>query len=122
MAGPPPRCRWSGVVVPAGTRSFAVVMHHVAPDMVKWYWVLYNIPADVTRLPKNVRGIGTLGNNSVNRELAYAPPRSKGPGEKKYTYTVYALSALPKITAPPEDISRDVLLSAMKGLVLGRRS
>ena len=60
-------------------------MHHIAPDMTKWYWVLYNIPADVSKLPKNVKGIGTLGNNSVNDELAYAPPHSKGPGAKKYT-------------------------------------
>ena len=75
---------WSGA--PAGTRSFAVIMHHIpGPGTTKWYWVLYNIPADVTSLPKNVKGIGTLGNNSVNRELGYAPPHSKGPGPKKYT-------------------------------------
>ncbi|MCY2992502.1 MAG: SUMF1/EgtB/PvdO family nonheme iron enzyme [Planctomycetota bacterium] len=107
---------WNGA--PAGTRSFAVLMHHVAPDGIKWYWVLYNIPADVTSLPKNVKGIGTLGNNSVNRDLAYAPPRSKGPGEKKYTVTVYALSAAPKIAVPLDEVSRDVLLSAMQGLIL----
>lgn len=93
-------------------------MHHVAPDATKWYWVLYNIPADVTSLPKNVTGIGTLGNNSVNRKLGYAPPHSKGPGPKKYTYTVYALSTALKITAPPEEVSRNVLLAAMKDSIL----
>ena len=109
--------RWSGA--PAGTRSYALVMHHVPPENVaKWYWVLYDIPASVTSLPKNVRGIGTLGNNSVNRATAYAPPKSKGPGEKKYTYTIYALSAPPKITVAPSEVSRDVLLTAMKDLVL----
>ena len=103
---------------PAQTRSFAVIMHHVAPDTTKWYWVLYNIPADVTSLPKNVTGIGTLGNNSINRKLGYAPPHSKGPGPKKYTYTVYALSTTLKITAPPEEVSRNVLLAAMKDSIL----
>ena len=107
---------WSGA--PAGTRSYAVIMHHMAPDMVKWYWVLYNIPADVTSLPKNVKGVGTLGNNSVNRDPGYATPKSKGPGVKKYTITVYALSAAPKITAAPDEVSRDVLLAAMKDSIL----
>jgi phosphatidylethanolamine-binding protein (PEBP) family uncharacterized protein len=35
---------WSGA--PAGTRSYAVIMHHVAgPGDTHWYWVLYDIPA-----------------------------------------------------------------------------
>lgn len=107
---------WSGA--PAGTKSYALIMHHQAPDALKWYWVLYNIPANVTGLPENVQGIGTLGNNSVNLEIAYAPPHSRGPGEKKYTLTVYALSAAPQMGVPPAEASRDVLLSAMKGLIL----
>jgi Raf kinase inhibitor-like YbhB/YbcL family protein len=108
---------WSGA--PDGTKSFAVIMHHVAPDQTKWYWILYNIPADVKSLPKNVKGVGTLGNNSVNRRTEYAPPHSKGPGPKTYIYTVYALSAPPKITVPPPEVSREVLLTAMKDLILG---
>ena len=108
--------QWSGA--PAGTRSFALIMHHEAPDGIKWYWVLYNIPADVSSLDKNVKGIGTLGNNSVNRDPGYAPPHSKGPGPKKYTLTIYALSAAPQITVPAEQVSRDVLLAAMKDSIL----
>ncbi|MFM8424836.1 MAG: YbhB/YbcL family Raf kinase inhibitor-like protein, partial [Chloroflexota bacterium] len=42
---------WSSA--PAETQSYAVIMHHVAaPEEIHWYWVLYNIPADVTSLPK----------------------------------------------------------------------
>jgi len=108
--------QWSGA--PLGTQSFSLIMHHEAPDGIKWYWVLYNIPADVTSLPKNVTGIGTLGNNSINRDLGYAPPHSKGPGAKKYTLTVYALSAAPQITGPADQVSRDVLLAAMKDSIL----
>lgn len=53
---------WSGA--PAGTQNYAVIMHHIAgPNDVHWYWVLYDIPASVTSLPKNVSGIGVLGNN-----------------------------------------------------------
>ncbi|MCX5684544.1 MAG: SUMF1/EgtB/PvdO family nonheme iron enzyme, partial [Planctomycetota bacterium] len=108
---------WSGA--PDGTKSYAVIMHHVAPDMTKWYWILYNIPADVRSLPKNVKGVGTLGTNSVNDRTEYAPPHSKGPGPKTYIYTIYALSAPPQITAAPERVNREVLLAAMKDRTLG---
>ncbi len=108
---------WKGA--PEGTKSYAVIMHHIpGPGTVKWYWILYNIPATVEALPKNVKGIGTLGNNSVNKRTEYAPPHSKGPGPKKYIYTVYALSAEPQIDVPPEQVNREVLLAAMKDKIL----
>ena len=65
-----------------------------------------------------MKGIGTLGNNSVNRRTEYAPPHSKGPGAKTYGLTVYALSAPPQITVPPAEVNREVLLTAMKDKVL----
>jgi Raf kinase inhibitor-like YbhB/YbcL family protein len=108
---------WSGV--PEGTRSFAVVMHHIDPEgKAKWYWVLYDLPASTRSLPKNVSGIGTLGNNSVNGRTEYAPPHSKGPGAKTYVYTVYALSAPVKLDAPTAQVNREVLLAAMKDKTL----
>jgi len=107
---------WSGA--PAGTQNYAIIMHHVAPDTTKWYWILYNIPATVTRLPKNVRAIGTLGNNSINHRTEYAPPHSRGPGRKTYIYTIYALATPPPIPIPLA-VSRDVLLTAMTGRILG---
>lgn len=107
---------WSGA--PDGTQSYAVLMRHAAPDGIHWYWVLYNIPADVTSLPKNVSGVGTLGNNINNGLVEYSPPCSKGPGDKTYTYTVYALSAEPQISVPAEQVDRDTLLTAMEGITL----
>ena len=108
---------WSGA--PAGTRSFVVIMHHVAsPTDVHWYWVLYDIPPDVTSLPKNVAGVGTLGVNSVNGRNAYTPPCSKGPGAKTYTYTVYALSAWPQPAVPAAQVTRAALLDAIQGITL----
>jgi phosphatidylethanolamine-binding protein (PEBP) family uncharacterized protein len=94
-------------------------MHHTDPQgEAKWYWTLYDIPATIQSLPKNVKGIGTPGNNSVNRRLEYAPPHSKGPGPKTYLYTVYALSASPTITVPPAEVNREVLLAAIKDRTL----
>ena len=108
---------WTGA--PAETKSYALIMHHIAPDMAKWYWIIYNIPANVTSLPKNVKGIGTWGNNSVNDRTEYAPPHSKGPGAKTYILTIYALSAPPQLTVPPSQVNREVLLAAMKDKILG---
>ena len=108
---------WVGA--PEGTKSFAVVMHHIDPEgRAKWYWILYNLPASTQSLPKNVSGLGTLGNNSVNGRTAYAPPHSKGPGAKTYIYTLYALSAPVKLDVPPAQVRREVLLAAMKDSVL----
>jgi phosphatidylethanolamine-binding protein (PEBP) family uncharacterized protein len=108
---------WTGA--PTETRSYAVVMHHIpGPGDTHWYWVLYDIPPDVTSLPTSVSGIGTLGNNSVNGKTAYAPPCSKGPGAKVYTYTVYALSAQPVLAVEPSQVSRDVLLAAIQDRTL----
>ncbi len=108
---------WSGA--PAGTKSYVLIMHHIDPEgKTKWYWTLYNVPASVNSLPKNVKAVGTVGNNSVNHRAGYAPPHSKGPGPKMYILTVYALSAPVQISLPPVEVSRDVLLAAMKNLVL----
>jgi Raf kinase inhibitor-like YbhB/YbcL family protein len=104
---------------PTGTKAFAVIMHHIDPEGVtKWYWTLYNIPADVRSLPADVHGIGTVGNNSINGRLGYAPPHSKGPGDKTYVLTLYALSAPLNLSVAHGEVTRDVLLSAMEGKVL----
>jgi len=112
-----PPLEWSGA--PAATKSYALVVHHVDPQgVVKWYWVLYDIPADVHALPKNVRGVGTLGTNSVNDRAEYAPPHSQGPGLKKYLLTLYALSKPPQFTVPSNRVTREALLAAIKDRTL----
>jgi len=108
---------WKGA--PAGTRSYALVMHHIDPEgMTKWYWVIYNIPLNTTNLPKNVKGVGILGNNSVNGRAEFAPPHSKGGTPKRYIVTVYALSSPAAFNIAPEKVSRQVLLDAIKGSIL----
>jgi len=107
---------WSNV--PAGTRSFALIMHHVAPDRTKCYWIIYDIPPDARNIPKNVRDVGHLGMNNINTKMEYAPPHSKGPGTKLYVYTLYALSSPLALKMPPEEVTRETLLNAMKRLIL----
>lgn len=109
---------WKGL--PEATRSLAIVMHHIDREgKTKWYWLLYNLPATIRGIPKNVKGIGALGNNSINGRTEYAPPHSKGPGPKTYVYTLYALSAPVKVDVKPAKVSRDILLAAMRDRILG---
>lgn len=88
-----PPLTWSNP--PAGTKSYALTMHHIPPgdEAEHVYMVLYNIPASVTALPKNVKDIGTWGAHTMRGLAAgYTPPCSGGGGAKIYTITLYALS------------------------------
>ncbi|HAM70476.1 MAG TPA: phospholipid-binding protein [Verrucomicrobiales bacterium] len=118
-AGDSPPLEWGGA--PAGTRSFALIMHHIDPEgIAKWYWILHDIPPDVQRLPRNATRVGVAGENSIDRRIGYAPPHSKGPGPKEYTFTLYALdvSTLP-LPPSPSGAGRPALLAAMRGRILG---
>ena len=119
-AGVSPPLAWKGA--PAATKSFAVVMDHLAPGgVIKTYWTLWDIPATATSLPKNARDIGHLG-ASFRGGTGYEPPHSQGPGAKTYIITLYALSAAPAITQPPREVTRDTLLAAIKDKVLASAS
>lgn len=115
-AGVSPPLEWRGA--PLGTKSFAVVMDHVAPgNDMKCYWTLWDIPANATSLPRNARDIGKLG-AGFKGQTGYEPPHSQGPGLKSYTIHLYALAAPPQLDRPPREVTREVLLTAIKDLVL----
>jgi phosphatidylethanolamine-binding protein (PEBP) family uncharacterized protein/Ca2+-binding EF-hand superfamily protein len=108
---------WRGA--PAGTKSYALIMDHLAPgNEMKSYWIMWDIPASVTSLPKNVKGVGKLG-VGFKGEVGYEPPHSQGPGAKTYVLHVYALSAEPKITGA-SGVRREALLAAMEGKILAK--
>lgn len=107
---------WAGA--PAGTKSYALIMDHLAPgNEMKCYWTIWDIPASITSLPKNVKGIGKIG-PSFKGGIGYEPPHSQGPGVKTYKITVYALSAPPKLSQAPNQVTREVLLAAIKDSII----
>jgi phosphatidylethanolamine-binding protein (PEBP) family uncharacterized protein len=108
-----PPVEWTGA--PKQTKYFALSLWHTAPDQEKSYWIIYNIPADTTQLPKNAHGIGTMGLND-RRRPAYDPMCSKGPGLKTYHITVFALSAKPNLSS--DKATRANLLTAIKNTTL----
>ncbi len=112
-AGISPPVEWEAG--PSGTQAYALSLWHTTPDGVKSYWVVYDIPANVTRLPKGSKSIGTLGLNG-KRRTEYDPMCSKGPGRKDYHITVYALSGRPRLE--PGAATREALLEAIAPLAL----
>ena len=112
-AGVSPPLEWQPG--PRGTKSYALVLWHQAQDRMKSYWLIHGIPADVTRLEKNSRDVGTMGLNGKGRP-EYDPMCSKGPGLKDYHVTVYALSADPP--APAGGMTREALLEAVRDITL----
>ena len=109
---------WKGA--PASTKSFVLLMTTLPGDgTTKWNWVLYNIPADQNRLILNTTGVGVLGAADDGAGNAYAPPCSQGPGNKTYTFTLYALSDVLSFSTPPSQITGRVVTDALKTLTLG---
>jgi Raf kinase inhibitor-like YbhB/YbcL family protein len=96
-----PALAWSGA--PAGTRSFALMVHD--PDAPTggagwWHWLVLNIPAGTTGLPKDAgRADGTkLPAGAVQVNTDFGSPGWGGPcppvGDRahRYNFTLYALS------------------------------
>ncbi|HVU64797.1 MAG TPA: YHYH protein [Phycisphaerales bacterium] len=116
--GRAPALAWEGS--PKETKAFAVIVHHVPPEGgAHVYMVVANISATSGKgeLKSGDTTTGTWGQNTVNRRSEYAPPCSKGPGDKVYTITLYALST--EVTVPRDrPLTRETLLAAMKDKTL----
>jgi Raf kinase inhibitor-like YbhB/YbcL family protein len=101
-----PAVSWSNA--PAGTKSFALVMHD--PDAPTgggwWHWIVYNLPADVTSLPadagdpkKNLMPTGVVQGHSDYGTPGYGGP-CPPPGKPHHYYLrLYALK-VPKLEVP----------------------
>lgn len=114
-----PPLEWKNA--PAGTRSYALTMHHTpGPGDTHVYWVVYNLPAATHGLARSATGVGSWGINTVNGRPEYTPPCSKGPGLKTYTLTLYALSAEPNLRVPGAAPTMDALLESIQGKILGK--
>jgi len=117
-----PPLAWSEV--PAGTKSFALVVTDPdAPDpkapKTTWvHWVLYDIPADVHGLREAIpsKGLppGTLEGVNDWGKTGYGGP-CPPIGRHRYVHTLYALdTTLSELNRP----TRAALTSAMQGHVL----
>ncbi|MBS0417825.1 MAG: YbhB/YbcL family Raf kinase inhibitor-like protein [Proteobacteria bacterium] len=97
-----PALKWSHA--PAGTRSFAITMFdpYEPPVSGWWHWVVYDIPATVSELPRGAGSARNPGLPAGARQVRpdgdapephyYGPCPDEGDPPHPYTITVYALS------------------------------
>jgi phosphatidylethanolamine-binding protein (PEBP) family uncharacterized protein len=121
-AGRSPQISWSGT--PSNTKSFVITMHS-EPGPPRpgetitgshGYLILFNIPPTVTSISGGSKEIGTFGQNFQGKSLGYTPPCSQGPGAKKYTITLYALTSPISLTA--QEATLATVQDAVKGKVI----
>lgn len=124
-----PPLTWSGL--PASTRQIAVICQdHGAGNPPPWvHWILYNIPASATGLPEGIPfeesasmppGLegATQGVNGWGLPM-YRGPAPPGSTVHHYHFAVFALDAT--LDLPP-GLTRDELLDAIEGHVVGQGS
>lgn len=125
-AGRSPQISWTNA--PAQTKSLVITMHSepgpLRPGETEsgdhGYFIAFNIPPTVSSIPAGSQAVGTLGQNFQGKKLGYTPPCSQGPGAKKYTITVYALSSALTISSQEATLAK--ILDAISGKTLATTS
>jgi phosphatidylethanolamine-binding protein (PEBP) family uncharacterized protein len=117
-----PSFSWSNV--PANTQSLVLIMDTIPGplrpgevDIGKhFYLTVFNIPKTASTFSAGATNIGTIGQNFQGKALGYTPPCSQGPGTKKYSIYLYALTST--LTISPQDATEINLVNAMTGKVI----
>jgi Raf kinase inhibitor-like YbhB/YbcL family protein len=109
-----PSLEWSDV--PAGTRSFALIVDDPDAPAKTWtHWVLFDIPANTRTLAQGTR-VGVNGRNDFGRTGYGGPCPPAGPPHRYY-FRLYALDIASLGIA--EDATRASVEAATEGHVLG---
>ncbi|HLY07381.1 MAG TPA: YbhB/YbcL family Raf kinase inhibitor-like protein [Rhizomicrobium sp.] len=117
-----PALAWSGA--PKGTGSFAVTMFDSDANGGRgfWHWLVFNIPANVQRLPAGAGSESALPKGAVQAENDFGMPGyggacpPPGSGSHHYTLTVYALVA-PQLHLG-NNVSASAVVTWLKGHAL----
>jgi Raf kinase inhibitor-like YbhB/YbcL family protein len=113
-----PPLEWKNA--PGGARAFALICEDPDAPAGTWiHWVLYDLPAHVTKLPENVPPDRQLANGAKHgttsaRSIGYHGPCPPS-GTHRYYFKLYALDG-PTGLGP--GATREQVLSAAKGHVL----
>ena len=117
-----PSFSWANV--PVSAQSLVLIMDTIPGplrpgevDIGKhFYLTIFNIPTTVSSIASGASNVGVLGQNFQGKKLGYTPPCSQGPGSKKYSIYLYALST--KLNLAASDATEKALLEAMDGKVI----
>lgn len=112
---------------PAGTMSFALIMHDpdTAPGKSSTdilHWMAFNIPATATALPEGVPNVATLPDGTIQPNARNNQPGFMGPGAGAPLYHHYTIElfALDTKLALGADATRAQVMAAMDGHVIGK--
>jgi Raf kinase inhibitor-like YbhB/YbcL family protein len=118
MQNPSPALAWKEA--PAGTKSFALIMHDPDAPMAGGFthWVLFDIPASTTSLPEAFQP-GSLGvsGNSGFRRAGYGGPCPPS-GVHHYHFMLSALDVA--TLGLPAGATKADVEKAMEGHVIGK--
>jgi Raf kinase inhibitor-like YbhB/YbcL family protein len=116
-----PELSWTGA--PQGTKSFALIVHDPdAPRQGGWtHWVVFNIPANASRIPENapkgseLPGGGVQGRNDSGAQgyMGPCPPS----GTHRYYFRLYALDTTLGLS---EKTGKSELEKAMQGHIVAQ--
>jgi Raf kinase inhibitor-like YbhB/YbcL family protein len=126
-AGVSPHIMWNNP--PAGTQSFAILLHDPEPRPGKsiydiTHWFIYNIPGTVKELPEDLPRMAELadgtrqlkrGNGAAATNGYFGPCAPAGPNHH-YTFELYALDSKLDLAT---DASRADAMKALDGHILG---
>ncbi|MFI5398578.1 MAG: YbhB/YbcL family Raf kinase inhibitor-like protein [Candidatus Binatia bacterium] len=116
-----PTLAWGGA--PAGTKSFALIADDPDAPVGTWvHWVVYDLPANTSKLPEGVPTTDTLsggGKQGINdfRKTGYGGPCPPPGKPHRYFFKLYALDAPTNLK--PRATKADVL-RATEGHVLAQ--
>jgi hypothetical protein len=113
-----PPLEWENA--PKGTKTYAVICETPDAPTGNWVqWVIYDIPADVTKLPESVAKTGQLDNGAKQGKNDFDQIGYSGPclpaGEHRFFFRLYALDGSTNLKA---GATKDDLIQAMKGHIL----
>ena len=120
-----PKLEWTHV--PAGTVSFALILHD--PDVALQkktddvlHWMIFNIPGTATGLPQHVPATAKLDDGSITPRTYAAASASWGQAWVRgachhYTFELYALDTKLDLGL---DATRAEVLAAMQGHILAK--
>lgn len=113
-----PPIEWTNL--PEGTKSVAIICDDPDAPVKTWvHWVIFNIPADVTRLPENVPPERELENGAKQgmndfHKIGYDGPCPPS-GTHRFFFKIYALDTILDL---PAGVSKRHLMIAMEDHVL----
>lgn len=115
---PNPAIQWSSA--PAGTMSFALIMHDTSTPTNFLHWAIFNIPATAAGLPEHVPATAMLSDGSIQLRnsagsFGYYNPCPPG-GIHRYQFDLLALD----IVLNPAPKNRNTLTRDMNGHVIAR--